>query len=58
LSGQDYVDEYATKKAESFPSADATHVATLEERTNGGGNGHAAPRRSSADVLANWSAPA
>jgi 1-acyl-sn-glycerol-3-phosphate acyltransferase len=44
LSGQDYVDTYATKKAESLP----TDIAKLPTA-----NGHegAAPRRSSADVL-------
>jgi 1-acyl-sn-glycerol-3-phosphate acyltransferase len=31
LSGQEYVDEYATKKAEGFPSASAGHVAALAE---------------------------
>ena len=31
LSGQDYVDEYATKKAEGFPSAKTGHVASLEQ---------------------------
>jgi 1-acyl-sn-glycerol-3-phosphate acyltransferase len=51
LSGQEYVDEYATKKAEGFPSAATGHVTSHEEAH---GNGHAtAPRRrSSADVLA------
>jgi 1-acyl-sn-glycerol-3-phosphate acyltransferase len=29
LSGQDYVDEYATKKAESFPTAETSHVPSL-----------------------------
>jgi 1-acyl-sn-glycerol-3-phosphate acyltransferase len=43
LSGQEYVDTYATKKAEGLP----TEVAHIE-----GTNGHGdAPRRSSADVL-------
>ncbi|MEY2430760.1 MAG: 1-acyl-sn-glycerol-3-phosphate acyltransferase [Acidimicrobiaceae bacterium] len=43
LSGQEYVDAYATKKAEGLP----TDVAKVESI-----NGHAeAPRRSSADVL-------
>ena len=42
LSGQEYVDTYATKKAEGLPS----EVVNLEQ-----GNGHDAPRRSSADVL-------
>ncbi len=31
LSGQEYVDEYATKKAEGFPSANTGHVASLKE---------------------------
>jgi 1-acyl-sn-glycerol-3-phosphate acyltransferase len=31
LSGQEYVDEYATKKAEGFPSASPGHVASLAE---------------------------
>lgn len=31
LSGQEYVDEYATKKAESFPSAETGHVKSLEQ---------------------------
>jgi 1-acyl-sn-glycerol-3-phosphate acyltransferase len=31
LSGQEYVDEYATKKAEGFPSASTGHVASLAE---------------------------
>ena len=58
LSGQDYVDEYATKKAESFPTAATTHVPSLgEAHVNGHGNRHDedAPRRSSADALAKWS---
>lgn len=55
LTGQEYVDEYATKKAETFPSAEQGQVIDLEgQRAHG--NGHAAdtapPRRSSADVLA------
>jgi 1-acyl-sn-glycerol-3-phosphate acyltransferase len=52
LSGQDYVDEYATKKSENLPSAEPAHVVTLEERTNGHTNGHSSPPRSSAEVLA------
>jgi 1-acyl-sn-glycerol-3-phosphate acyltransferase len=59
LTGQEYIDEYATKKAESFPSAETAHVAELDEiSTNGnctqtGPRGDAAPpRRSSAEVLA------
>jgi len=56
LTGQDYVDEYATKKAESFPSAETARVTELYEAT---ANGHVSadadpdpPRRSSAEVLA------
>jgi 1-acyl-sn-glycerol-3-phosphate acyltransferase len=65
LTGQEYVDEYATKKAEAFPTAASTTTVDI------GGvaaapNGHAlaavdvasdaAPpaRRSSADVLSRW----
>ena len=54
LTGQEYVDEYATKKAETFPSAQTAQVVQLGGSS---GNGHGAgedapPRRSSADVLA------
>jgi 1-acyl-sn-glycerol-3-phosphate acyltransferase len=54
LTGQEYVDEYATKKAETFPSAETAQVVELGAPT---GNGHGSgdgdrPRRSSADVLA------
>jgi 1-acyl-sn-glycerol-3-phosphate acyltransferase len=42
LTGQEYVDEYATKKAETFPTAERAQVVELD----------APPRRSSADVLA------
>ncbi|MEQ1786021.1 MAG: lysophospholipid acyltransferase family protein [Acidimicrobiales bacterium] len=54
LTGQDYVDEYATKKAETFPSAETAHVVELgEPGTNGHGRAEdAPPRRSSAEVLA------
>ena len=60
LSGQDYVDTYATKKPEGFDAAAASHVATVEEAsavsTNGHGTDEAPERRSSADVLAkSWS---
>jgi 1-acyl-sn-glycerol-3-phosphate acyltransferase len=54
LTGQEYVDEYATKKAEGFPSAAPAHVPSLGEARPGNGTGHGtdAPRRSSAEVLA------
>jgi 1-acyl-sn-glycerol-3-phosphate acyltransferase len=56
LTGQDYVDEYATKKAESFPSAETAHVVELDEPSTNGHGSEAAdadgPRRSSAEVLA------
>ena len=52
LSGQEYVDEYATKKADHFPSAAPAHVPSLGETPpNGHGNGRDGERRSSADVL-------
>ncbi len=57
LSGQDYVDEYATKKSESFPSAASTGTVVIGGDLSAP-NGHAASRvdgaevrRSSADVL-------
>ncbi|MEX2292178.1 MAG: lysophospholipid acyltransferase family protein [Acidimicrobiales bacterium] len=60
LTGQDYVDEYATKKAERFPSAGSTSGVSLggamaptngHGSEEGGDGGIDAPRRSSADVL-------
>jgi 1-acyl-sn-glycerol-3-phosphate acyltransferase len=67
LTDQEYVDEYATKKAESFPSAAPTSEVSIGE--GAGPNGHSesdrngqadggaagAPRRSSADALSKWS---
>ena len=53
LTGQEYVDEYASKKADGIPAADTAHVVELEP-TGTDGHGAAtdsAPRRSSADVL-------
>jgi 1-acyl-sn-glycerol-3-phosphate acyltransferase len=55
LTGQDYVDEYATKQAETFPTAAPAKVPELDEGAVTG-NGHASTgsdtrRRSSADVL-------
>ncbi len=49
LSGQEYVDTYATKKAEALPT-EVAQVPTLATAGAAGGNG-GAPRRSSADVL-------
>jgi 1-acyl-sn-glycerol-3-phosphate acyltransferase len=46
MTGQHYVDEYATKKADNYASAPEAKVAELDVET--GGNGQ---RRSSADVL-------
>jgi 1-acyl-sn-glycerol-3-phosphate acyltransferase len=53
LSGQEYVDEYATKKAETFPSAASTRTVALGSGHEGSGDGlGAAPRRrSSAEAL-------
>ena len=53
LTGQEYVDEYASKKAEGIPAAETAHVVELEAT---GTDGHGAadeppPRRSSAEVL-------
>jgi 1-acyl-sn-glycerol-3-phosphate acyltransferase len=52
LTGQEYVDEYASKKAEGIPAAEPAQVTSLDA---GRGNGHGAeapaPRRSSAEVL-------
>ena len=63
LTGQEYVDQYATKKADSLP----TEVAQVPSRNgsrNGNGNRSVetldltdAPRRSSADVLRSAQAP-
>lgn len=67
LTGQEYLDEYATKKAESFPSAESTNVVSIggeaardHSHLVSAGNGHGgqdaegAARRSSADVLSKW----
>ena len=60
LTGQDYVDEYATKHSERFPSAESTAAVSLggaaspgngSERAPSGDGIEDAPRRSSADVL-------
>jgi 1-acyl-sn-glycerol-3-phosphate acyltransferase len=60
LSGQEYVDEYATKKAEQLPTEQVRLApgdgSVLPHAANGAGNGSAADgstggRRSSADVL-------
>jgi 1-acyl-sn-glycerol-3-phosphate acyltransferase len=47
LSGQEYVDTYATKKSESLPAAEPVNL-TSEEPSGGDGSGE---RRSSAEVL-------
>ena len=53
LTGQEYVDEYATKKAETFPSAETAQVIELDTSTDGHADGDSPPpRRSSADALA------
>jgi 1-acyl-sn-glycerol-3-phosphate acyltransferase len=53
LTGQEYVDEYASKKAEGIPAAETAHVIELGATgTDGQAGGEPAPpRRSSADVL-------
>ena len=52
LCGQEYVDEYATKKAESFPSAATGHVPSLGEASPTATATRPRLGRSSADVLA------
>lgn len=67
LTGQDYVDEYVSKKAQSIPAAPEAVVTAVgvdgglaEVSSNGGegaepSDGEATPpRRSSADALARW----
>jgi hypothetical protein len=54
LSGQEYVDTYATKKAEALPT-DVAKVPTLNGHGSDSGDGNGdepQARRSSADVLA------
>jgi len=51
LTGQDYVDEYATKKAEGIPAAEPSQLAGLEDLQASANGGSAPPRRSSAEVL-------
>ncbi len=51
LTGQDYVDEYASKKAEGIPEAQPAQVITLDAPATNGHDEATAPRRSSADVL-------
>jgi 1-acyl-sn-glycerol-3-phosphate acyltransferase len=57
LSGQEYVDEYATKKAETFPSEASTRTLDLASTADGNGHGMSdglggvPQRRSSAEVL-------
>ncbi len=53
LTGQDYVDEYASKKAEGIPAAETARVTDLDQvATNGDGPAEGPARRSSAEVLA------
>jgi 1-acyl-sn-glycerol-3-phosphate acyltransferase len=62
LTGQEYVNEYATKQAESFPSAAPTNVVHLGGQANGSRPSAPASEtdpdtpapRSSADVLSKW----
>ena len=62
MTGQEYVDEYATKKTESIPAAEPARIEP-EVSGNGSGNGQepsdgeaAPPKRSSAEALARWQA--
>jgi 1-acyl-sn-glycerol-3-phosphate acyltransferase len=49
LSGQDYVDTYATKQSENLPAAETVKIASEISEVAGAGNGES--RLSSADVL-------
>ena len=52
LTGQEYVDEYATKKAETIPPTEPPRGRrTSPTATADGAGDDAPPRRSSADVL-------
>jgi 1-acyl-sn-glycerol-3-phosphate acyltransferase len=52
LSGQEYVDEYASKKADGIPAAETAQVVELDASApNGKGDEPTTPRRSSAEVL-------
>jgi 1-acyl-sn-glycerol-3-phosphate acyltransferase len=53
LTGQDYVDEYASKKAEGIPAAETAKVIGLEaaEGNGHGSDGEPPARRSSTEVL-------
>jgi len=67
LTGQEYVDEYATKKAEGLPAAEPSNVVSIGgapaldgpangsgPNGDGGGEAEAPARASSADVLSKW----
>jgi 1-acyl-sn-glycerol-3-phosphate acyltransferase len=49
LSGQEYVDTYASKKSESLPAAEPVKITSGTDEVGSGNGGE--PRRSSADVL-------
>jgi 1-acyl-sn-glycerol-3-phosphate acyltransferase len=51
LTGQEYVDEYASKKAEGIPAAETAQVVELGATGTEGAVAPPAPRRSSAEVL-------
>jgi 1-acyl-sn-glycerol-3-phosphate acyltransferase len=53
LTGQDYVDEYASKKAEGIPAAETAKVIGLDaaEGNGHGSDGEPSARRSSTEVL-------
>jgi 1-acyl-sn-glycerol-3-phosphate acyltransferase len=51
LTGQEYVDEYASKKDDGIPPAERAQVVELTPAANGQDAGGSAPRRSSAEVL-------
>jgi 1-acyl-sn-glycerol-3-phosphate acyltransferase len=51
LTGQEYVDEYASKRDDGIPAAEPAQVVELGAGGNGQGATGAPPRRSSAEVL-------
>jgi hypothetical protein len=58
MTGQEYVDEYASKKPESIPAAPPAAVPAVDLAAHAAGNGsdeaEGGERRSSADALARW----
>jgi 1-acyl-sn-glycerol-3-phosphate acyltransferase len=51
LSGQEYVDTYASKRSENLPAAEPVKIASASDRDDEGGGNGSERRRSSAEVL-------